>query len=118
MAAQNNAIRINYIKAKTDNTQRIESVGYMGSGRGQGKLCYRFLSDSILRLFYSYPTLSCWCNSLKKKAPKEFYERRQQQIRDEDLKNFFPFISWVQQPWVREFSLNTMEVVESPSQGV
>ena len=63
---------------------------FAGSGRGQGKLCYRFLSDSILRLYYFYPTSACWCNSLNKKAPKELYERRQRQIGDEDVIFIFP----------------------------
>ena len=31
----------------------------VGSGRGQGQAVLPFLSDSILRLFYFYPTLSC-----------------------------------------------------------
>ena len=48
-----------------------------------------FFSDFILRLFYFYPTLSCWCNSLNKKAPKKLYERTQQQIWDEDVFCFF-----------------------------
>ena len=44
-------------------------------GSEEGKLCRRLLSDSILRLFYFYPTLSCWCNFLDKKAAKELYEK-------------------------------------------
>ena len=74
-----------------------------------------FLSDSILRLSYFYPTLSCWCNSLNKKAQKELYERRQQQIGDEDF-FFLYFLGSATIQWVREFSLNTIEIVASPSQ--
>ena len=84
---------------------RLQIALFVGSGGGQGQAVLPFflnffLSDSILRLFYFYPTLTCWCNSLNKKAQKELYERRQQQIGDEDvfLKNF-SFISWVQQPF-------------------
>ena len=59
-------------------TIRFVKCHTMESGRGQGKLCYVFffLSDSILRLFHFYPMLSCWCNSLNKKAQKELYEGR------------------------------------------
>ena len=84
-------------------------------------VCF-FLSDSILMLLYFYHTLSCWCNSLNKKAQKELYERRQQHIWDKDvfffLKFCFYFLGSTTIQWVREFSLNTIEMVESPCQGV
>ena len=61
-------------------------------------------------------------NSLNKETQKELYERRQQRIGDEDVffLIYFSFISWISTTlqWVREFSLNTIEMVESPDQGV
>ena len=64
-----------------------------------------------------YPTLASWCNSLNKKGSKESYERRQQQIGDKDVSFIFflYFLGSTIIPWVREFSLNTIEMVESPS---
>ena len=90
---------------------------FMGSGRGQGKLCCRLISDSILRLYYFYPTLSCWCNSLNKKAQKELYERRQQQIGDEDVfffKFFFCFLGSTTIQWEKEFSQNQLKWLNPP----
>ena len=87
-----------------------------GQAKVRGRLCCCLISDSILRFFYFYPTLTCWCNSLNKKAQKELYERRQQ-IGDEDF-FFLYFLSSTTIQWVREFSLYTTEMVESPSQGV
>ena len=83
---------------------------------GQAVLLF-FLSDSILRLFYFYPTLPCWCNSLNKKAQKELYESRQQQRGNKDISFIFflYFLGSTTIQWVREFSLNT---IESPCQGV
>ena len=67
-----------------------------------------------------YPTLASWCNSLNKKAQKELYDRRQQQLGDEDVSFIFflYFLGSTTIQWVKEFSLNTTEMVESPSQGV
>ena len=71
--------------------QYYVEVAIMGSGWGQGKLCYRFffLSDSILRLFYFYPTclvdVTPWTRRIIRK--KIAIDRRL----------FFSFISWVQQ---------------------
>ena len=69
----------------------LKNVTYCGVRQrsGQAVLPFFFLSDSILRLFYFYPTLPCWSNFLNKKAQKELYERRQQQIGNEDV--FFKF---------------------------
>ena len=61
----------------------------------KGKLCYHFF---IWLHILFYPMLSC-CNSLNKKAQKELYERRQQQIGDKDIFKNFSFIFWVQQPF-------------------
>ena len=63
-----------------------------------------------------YPTLASWCDSLNKKGPKELYERRQQQIGDEDIYFIFflYFLGSTTIQWVSEFSLNTIEMVESP----
>ena len=55
------------------------------------------------------------------KAVKELYERRrQQQIGDEDIVYIFPLFlgSSTTIHQVRKFSLNTIEMIESPSQGV
>ena len=71
----------------------------MELGRGQGKLCYRFLSDFIPRLFYFTPRCFVDVTPRTRKAHKELYERRQQQIGDEDVLFYFSFISWVQQPF-------------------
>ena len=81
-----------------------------------GKLFCRLTSEVIL----FYPTLSSWCNSLNMKAQKELYERRQQQIGDEDVSFIFflYFLGSTTIQWVKEFFLNTIEIVESPSQGV
>ena len=64
--------------------------------------------------------LSCWCNSLNKKAQKELYERMQQQIGDEDVffKFFLYFLGSTTIQRVKEFFRNTIEMVESPCQGV
>ena len=67
----------------------------------RGKLCYRFLSDSILRLFYFYPICLVDVTPRTRKAKKELYERRQQQIGDENVLFYFPFISWVQESFNR-----------------
>ena len=68
-------------------------------------------------VIFFYPTLASWCNSLNKKDPKELYERRQQQIGDEDVSFIFflYFLDSTTIQWVREFFLNTIEMVESPS---
>ena len=66
------------------NLKDTPTTGQSGSGSNgkervmgfQGKLCCRLLSDSIQTLFNFYPSLSCWCNFLDKKAVKELYERR------------------------------------------
>ena len=52
-------------------------------GQGQAVLPFFIWLHSVVILFY--PTLSYWCNSLNKKVQKELYERRQQQIGDEDV---------------------------------
>ena len=91
-----------------------------GLGRGQGKAVSLFdiwlYSEGIL----FYPTLSSWCNSLNKKAPKELYEKRQQQIGDKDVSFIFflYFLGSTTIQWVWEFSLYTIEMFEYPSQGV
>ena len=77
-----------YILTESDHDTNFSDISYydlissksskfVGSGRGQGKLCCHLISDSIRRLFYFTLKLSCWCNSLNKKAQKELYERRQ-----------------------------------------
>ena len=87
-------------------------------GQGQAVLPFDIWLHSEVILFY--PMLSSWCISLNKKAQKELYERRQQQIRDEDISFIFflYFLGSTTIQWVKEFSLNTIEMVESPSQGV
>ena len=64
-----------------------------------------------------YPTLASRCNSLNKKGPKELYKRRQQQLGDEDVSfiSFLYFLCSTTIPWMKEFSLNTIEMVEIPS---
>ena len=86
----------------------------MGRAEVRGQLCCRLISDSILRLFYFYPTWSRWCNSLNKKTQKELYERRQQQIGDEDVSLiFFLYFlgstttnGWGNFPWIQLKWLN------------
>ena len=83
--------------------------------KGKAVLPFDICLHNKVILFY--PMLASWCNSLNKKGPKESYERRQQQIEDEDVSFIFflYFLGSTTIPWVREFSLNTIEMVESPS---
>ena len=86
--------------------------------KGKAVLPFVIWLHSEVILFY--PTLSHWCNSLNKKAQKELYERRQQQIGDKNVSFIFflYFLGSTTIQWVREFSLNTIEMIESSNQGV
>ena len=84
--------------------------------RSRAKLCCRLISDSILRLFYFTPRSLVDVTSWTRKAPKELYEWRQQHIGDEDVFFYFPFISWIQQPFNGwgNFLWNTIEMLNPP----
>ena len=62
----------------------------MGFQRSRGKLCRRLICDSILRLFHFTPRCLVDVTPRTRKAQKELYERRQQQIGDEAILFYFP----------------------------
>ena len=87
-------------------------------GQGQwAKLCCRLISDSIIRLFYFTPRCLVGVTPCTRKAQKELYKRRQQQIGDKDVSFIFflYFLGSTIIRRVREFTLNIIEMVESPS---
>ena len=58
-------------------------------------------------------------NKETKPNQKELYKRRQQHIGDEDIFFIFPlFPGFNNYSMEKEFSLNTFEMVESPSQSI
>ena len=61
----------------------------MGSVGVQGQAVLPLDIWLYFEVILFYPTLSSWCNSLNKKAQKELYDRRQQQIGDEDVSFIF-----------------------------
>ena len=64
-----------------------------GQAEVKSKLCYRFLSESILRLFYLYPTLSCWCILLEQVDPKRIIQCTSNRDIDSNGDVFFPLFS-------------------------
>ena len=93
------------------------AVALWGSVRSRSKLCCRLISDSIMRLFYFTPRWLVGVTPWTRKAQKELYKRRQQQIGDEDVSFIFYlyFLGSTTIPWVGEFSMNAIEMVESSS---
>ena len=90
---------------------------YMGVRQWSEQAVLPFLSDSILRLFYFTPCCHVDVNPWTRK-PQKNYTKEDSNI--QETKTFFPlyFLGSTNIQWVREFSLNTIEIVEFPSQGV
>ena len=77
----------------------------------KGKLCGHLISDSILRLFYFTPNCLVSITPWTRRAQKELYEKRQQQIGDEAILFYFPlfqqpFNGWGNFPWIQLKWLN------------
>ena len=82
-----------------------------GPAEGQGIAVLSFFIWLHSEVILFYPSLSCWCNSLNKKTQTATDRRR----RRFSFSLYFLGSTTIQ--WVREFSLNTIEMVESPRQG-
>ena len=112
-------------RAETNQTTVLRSAtilrrvcGVSTEGQGQrAKLCCCLISDSIFWLFYFTPTLASRCNALPKKVPKIIIHKKT--ITDRKRRRFFYTFLYLLGsttiPWAREFSLNAIEMVESPS---
>ena len=92
--------------------------GFDCKSRAMGKAVLPFDIWLYYWVISFYPTLASRCNALPKKGPKRIIQKKT--VTDRRRRRFFyTFLyllgSTTSSTWVREFSLNAIEMVESPS---